>query len=484
MPGKRIKDLTPLSGAGSANNDDVVIFDADADATKRISRSQLAEGMQGDVQVFSNKTINLGSNTLTGTTAQFNTALSDNNFATQAGSETLTNKTIDSANNTLTVNYKEARVETSDASRTHLFTTVAALLADTGTYTTYAAGQIVEAGGFRYEVAASGASDHHVATAGGVKLYGVSGALPILDGGTVSHSDGVNTLVGSARYFIGNNTSSTDDSALLIGRGLTGSYVSGAHAVRDESTMSLSGSGLLAYASFDAIPVMSGSVAYNHLHGFQARPDYSGSNTIDAVAGHTSQITHSGVGVITEAYGLRVDPTLVTSGGFVGTHYALFVGDLEASGAVGAGYAIYSGATNISSYHGGLFQFGTPPNISAAGFTTFGAVLSHDASGNLITNPNLTIVNGVLDMKNATTSRVVGSASFKLQLDAAGVVEAQKPLQMPVYTVATLPSPASAYTYCRAFVSDANATTFNSVVAGGGANRVPVFCDGTNWRIG
>ena len=36
----------------------------------------------------------------------------------------------------------------------------------------------------------------------------------------------------------------------------------------------------------------------------------------------------------------------------------------------------------------------------------------------------------------------------------------------------------------RAFVTDANATTFNSVVAGGGANKVPVFSDGANWRIG
>lgn len=49
MPGRRIKDLTALSGAGSANNDDVVIFDTNADTTKRISRSQLAEGMIGDL---------------------------------------------------------------------------------------------------------------------------------------------------------------------------------------------------------------------------------------------------------------------------------------------------------------------------------------------------------------------------------------------------------------------------------------------------
>ena len=53
-------------------------------------------------QTLTNKTINLTSNTLTGTTAQFNTALSDANFTTLAGSETLTNKTISGADNTLT----------------------------------------------------------------------------------------------------------------------------------------------------------------------------------------------------------------------------------------------------------------------------------------------------------------------------------------------------------------------------------------------
>lgn len=43
---------------------------------------------------LTNKTIALGSNTVSGTTAQFNTALTDNDFATLAGSETLTNKTL------------------------------------------------------------------------------------------------------------------------------------------------------------------------------------------------------------------------------------------------------------------------------------------------------------------------------------------------------------------------------------------------------
>lgn len=45
-------------------------------------------------QTLTNKTVNLSSNTLTGTVAEFNTALSDGNFATIAGIETLTNKTL------------------------------------------------------------------------------------------------------------------------------------------------------------------------------------------------------------------------------------------------------------------------------------------------------------------------------------------------------------------------------------------------------
>ena len=46
---------------------------------------------------LSNKSISLGSNTITGTTAQFNTALTDGDFATLAGTETLTNKTLTAA---------------------------------------------------------------------------------------------------------------------------------------------------------------------------------------------------------------------------------------------------------------------------------------------------------------------------------------------------------------------------------------------------
>jgi hypothetical protein len=49
-----------------------------------------------DTQILTNKTIDLTDNTITGATAEFNAALSDGDFSTLAGSETLINKTLGS----------------------------------------------------------------------------------------------------------------------------------------------------------------------------------------------------------------------------------------------------------------------------------------------------------------------------------------------------------------------------------------------------
>ena len=51
---------------------------------------------------FNNKTFDLTDNTLTGTLSEFNAALSDANFASLAGSETLTNKSLSGSSNTFT----------------------------------------------------------------------------------------------------------------------------------------------------------------------------------------------------------------------------------------------------------------------------------------------------------------------------------------------------------------------------------------------
>ena len=80
------------TGIGSTVSGDTVTFAIDNTVTTN-----------SGTQTLTNKTISLGSNTISGTTAQFNSALSDGSFATLAGTETLTNKTINTASNTITV---------------------------------------------------------------------------------------------------------------------------------------------------------------------------------------------------------------------------------------------------------------------------------------------------------------------------------------------------------------------------------------------
>jgi len=66
-------------------------------------------------ETLTNKSVNLTDNTLTGTKAQFNTALSDADFATLTGTETLTNKTVDLTSNTLTGTTAQFNTALSDA---------------------------------------------------------------------------------------------------------------------------------------------------------------------------------------------------------------------------------------------------------------------------------------------------------------------------------------------------------------------------------
>lgn len=86
-------------GAGTVSNTEFGYLDGVTSAIQTQIDSKISAS---STDTLTNKTINLTSNTLTGTTAQFNSALSDGDFATLAGSETLTNKTINLTSNTLT----------------------------------------------------------------------------------------------------------------------------------------------------------------------------------------------------------------------------------------------------------------------------------------------------------------------------------------------------------------------------------------------
>ena len=77
------------------------VVDPTADRTITLPNATGTVALTSDITVsasstntFTNKSISLTTNTVTGTIAEFNTALSDQDFATIAGTETFTNKTL------------------------------------------------------------------------------------------------------------------------------------------------------------------------------------------------------------------------------------------------------------------------------------------------------------------------------------------------------------------------------------------------------
>jgi hypothetical protein len=95
---------TSIVFEGATANDfetTLAITDPTADRTITFPDATGTVALTSDITVtasstttFSNKSISLATNTITGTKAEFNSAMSDADFATIAGSETLTNKTL------------------------------------------------------------------------------------------------------------------------------------------------------------------------------------------------------------------------------------------------------------------------------------------------------------------------------------------------------------------------------------------------------
>ncbi len=84
--------------AGSAN-DSITVLSASTNGYVLITDSSTTSGLTwadsaASTQTLTNKSISLGSNTVTSTLAQLNTAVSDADVASIAGTETLTNKTL------------------------------------------------------------------------------------------------------------------------------------------------------------------------------------------------------------------------------------------------------------------------------------------------------------------------------------------------------------------------------------------------------
>ncbi|WP_127523671.1 hypothetical protein [Mesorhizobium sp. Z1-4] len=158
----------PINGVESVKTDDYTVLPADVRKTIVANKaSAIAFGLPAVASAgagFHVRFFNIGAGALTinGTGAQINGKTSIV-LARNQGATLFTDGTA-------------WRADMGGGDNRSTFATVAAMLADS--YLAYAAnvasGDTLQAGGYRYQVAASGASDHDLATAGGVKLY----ALP------------------------------------------------------------------------------------------------------------------------------------------------------------------------------------------------------------------------------------------------------------------------------------------------------------------
>lgn len=300
------------------------------------------------------------------------------------------------------------------------------------------------------------------------------------------------------------------------------------YAFLDDSSLDFSvGSPPYGHASFNSNVKLVGSTDTDHHHGFQSYPHIEGTATVDRVSGFYS-IGETLDGTVTEWSHFRADDP--TGAGTVTTQYGVYIAELTQGtnnwgifhyeGKSFFGGAVHFGSEGVSQatieYDGVLGHLALRPRstfackieggigngtllLGAVGSDSSNARIENASDGRLKILPRSSYAakifgdggageNGTLqlgptdDAFNATIQNA-GDGDLKITARTGYSIKCESPIKHAVYTVATLPTAAS-FPYARAFVSDANATTFNSTVAGGGANKVPVWSDGTNWKIG
>ncbi|MDB2561905.1 hypothetical protein N9X67_06005, partial [Amylibacter sp.] len=165
-------------------------------------------------------TLDLGEGTLTGTTAEFNTALQDGSFATLAGTETLTNKTINSASNTLTIDGTEATLSNiGNASLSNSAITIS----DGSNSTATSLGGTITIQGTANEVEVAESSG--TVTVGLPDDVTVGGALTVTGNltvnGTTTTISTTNTVASDTLFELGNGTtgSPANDTGIVMERG-------------------------------------------------------------------------------------------------------------------------------------------------------------------------------------------------------------------------------------------------------------------------
>lgn len=152
---------------------------------------------------------------------------------------------------------------------------------------------------------------------------------------------------------------------------------------------------------------------------------------------------------------------------------------------------IFSGPTVLCGDYlaaGQIFAIG---NVGAGAYQ---AVFELASQNKIIYGSN--VLCGWASLNSDTETNLRTNLDTALYRNAAGVVEINngtagtyrdliaRNVRTNATTVASLVAASTAGAGARAFVTDSSVTTFGSTVSGGGANSVPVYSDGTNWKVG
>ena len=105
---------TTLTAAETTGSDKTITL-PDATGTVALTSDIVYPVTLNNSVTLTNKTLALGSNTISGTLAEFNTAVTDATLVSTTGSETLTNKSVNLANNTLTGTFAQFNTAVSNA---------------------------------------------------------------------------------------------------------------------------------------------------------------------------------------------------------------------------------------------------------------------------------------------------------------------------------------------------------------------------------
>ena len=192
-----------------------------------------------------------------------------------------------------------------------------------------------------------------------------------------------------------------------------------------------------------------------------------------------------------------------------GSGYAFDGNGLSSKVELAGGAQLYLNSTNssIGIIRGGTSSYATAGNpLTAIVPMEFVTWAWNGVDGYTVTSPTrlvqtqLSATNGdaKLAIKNSANTDVFGinlltgnvgiaNAAPGEKLDVTGNIKSSGFQRTTPVTVATLPAAATAGAGARHFVTDSTVAAsgnFGAAVTGGGSNIVPVYSDGTSWRIG